>query len=79
MQAASEDVPTRGSFPPKATPLLDALGDEGTARIRGMSVPELKQLSEEVRWQVLDAVSVTGGHLGGPLRWSRAMYRGLDG
>lgn len=32
-----------------------------------MSVPELKDLAEEVRWQVLDAVSVTGGHLGAGL------------
>jgi len=32
-----------------------------------MSVPDLKQLADEVRWQVLDAVSVTGGHLGAGL------------
>eukprot|EP00913_Durusdinium_trenchii_P029850 g27972.t1 len=61
------EEPKRGHFPPKATPLLDSLGDEGTQGIRSMTVPELKQLSEEVRWQVLDAVSVTGGHLGAGL------------
>jgi len=61
------EEPKKGHFPPKATPLLDSLGDEGTQRIRSMSVPDLKQLAEEVRWQVLDAVSVTGGHLGAGL------------
>ena len=50
-QAAPEEVPKRGHFPPRATPLLDSLQDEGTARMRNMTVPELKQLSEEVRWQ----------------------------
>jgi 1-deoxy-D-xylulose-5-phosphate synthase len=60
-------VPKRGTFPYKPTPLLDSLNDEGTEKIRGMSIPQLVQLSEEVRWQVLDAVSVTGGHLGSAL------------
>jgi len=32
-----------------------------------MSVEQLKELAEEVRWQVLDAVSVSGGHLGAGL------------
>lgn len=32
-----------------------------------MTVEQLKEVSEEVRWQVLDAVSVTGGHLGAGL------------
>jgi 1-deoxy-D-xylulose-5-phosphate synthase len=54
-------------FPPRTTPLLDSLGDEGTSGMKRMSVPELKDLAEEVRWQVLDAVSVTGGHLGAGL------------
>eukprot|EP00449_Zooxanthella_nutricula_P004813 CAMPEP_0198524270 /NCGR_PEP_ID=MMETSP1462-20131121/22648_1 /TAXON_ID=1333877 /ORGANISM="Brandtodinium nutriculum, Strain RCC3387" /LENGTH=65 /DNA_ID=CAMNT_0044253993 /DNA_START=42 /DNA_END=235 /DNA_ORIENTATION=+ len=35
--------------------------------MKGMSVEQLKDLAEEVRWQVLDAVSVTGGHLGAGL------------
>eukprot|EP00437_Effrenium_voratum_P001462 CAMPEP_0181430254 /NCGR_PEP_ID=MMETSP1110-20121109/17625_1 /TAXON_ID=174948 /ORGANISM="Symbiodinium sp., Strain CCMP421" /LENGTH=792 /DNA_ID=CAMNT_0023553557 /DNA_START=155 /DNA_END=2533 /DNA_ORIENTATION=+ len=65
--APKAEEPKKGHFPPKPTPLLDSLGDEGTQRIRSMSVPELKQLADEVRWQVLDAVSVTGGHLGAGL------------
>jgi len=32
-----------------------------------MDVEQLKKLADEVRWQVLDAVSVTGGHLGAGL------------
>jgi 1-deoxy-D-xylulose-5-phosphate synthase len=32
-----------------------------------MNVKQLEELAEEVRWQVLDAVSVTGGHLGAGL------------
>jgi 1-deoxy-D-xylulose-5-phosphate synthase len=60
-------MPDRGTFPPRQTPLLDSLGDEGTSRIRNMSVEQLTELAEEVRWQVLDAVSVTGGHLGAGL------------
>mmetsp|Transcript_5249 Transcript_5249/g.10892 ORF Transcript_5249/g.10892 Transcript_5249/m.10892 type:complete len:839 (-) Transcript_5249:141-2657(-) len=62
-----EGTPTKGHFPPRTTPLLDSLGDEGTSGMKRMSVPELKDLAEEVRWQVLDAVSVTGGHLGAGL------------
>lgn len=65
--APKAEEPKKGYFPPQPTPLLDSLGDEGTQRIRSMSVPELKQLADEVRWQVLDAVSVTGGHLGAGL------------
>lgn len=56
-----------GMFPSRSTPILDSLNDEGPERLRDMSVADLKQLSEEVRWQVLDAVSVTGGHLGSAL------------
>lgn len=65
--ADNKEIPKKGYFPPRTTPLLDSLGDEGTQRIRRMDVEQLKQLAEEVRWQVLDAVSVTGGHLGAGL------------
>mmetsp|Transcript_12431 Transcript_12431/g.23434 ORF Transcript_12431/g.23434 Transcript_12431/m.23434 type:complete len:833 (+) Transcript_12431:38-2536(+) len=56
-----------GSFPQRQTPLLDSLNDEGPQPLRSMDVPQLEQLAEEVRWQVLDAVSYTGGHLGSAL------------
>lgn len=56
-----------GTFPPRSTPLLDQLSDQGPQRTRQMNVQQLQQLADEVRWQVLDAVSVTGGHLGSAL------------
>jgi len=56
-----------GTFPRESTPLLDSLNDEGPQGLKRMDVPQLEQLAEEVRWQVLDAVSVTGGHLGSAL------------
>mmetsp|Transcript_58091 Transcript_58091/g.123365 ORF Transcript_58091/g.123365 Transcript_58091/m.123365 type:complete len:806 (-) Transcript_58091:248-2665(-) len=61
------DVPQGGHFPKRDTPLLDKIDKTGTAGMKGMSIDELKSLAEEVRWQVLDAVSVTGGHLGAGL------------
>mmetsp|Transcript_126528 Transcript_126528/g.319545 ORF Transcript_126528/g.319545 Transcript_126528/m.319545 type:complete len:818 (-) Transcript_126528:39-2492(-) len=65
--AEADGPPKRGYFPPRATPILDSMNDEGTASMRRMTVEQLKELAEEVRWQVLDAVSVTGGHLGAGL------------
>ncbi|MBC6402232.1 MAG: 1-deoxy-D-xylulose-5-phosphate synthase [Hyphomonadaceae bacterium] len=47
------------------TPLLDQV--EYPADIRGFSRKQLKQLAHEVRAEVVDAVSVTGGHLGAGL------------
>jgi 1-deoxy-D-xylulose-5-phosphate synthase len=50
---------------PPHTPLLDTL--QNPADIRGLSVPQLKQLADEVRAETIDAVSTTGGHLGAGL------------
>ncbi|MBO9560089.1 MAG: 1-deoxy-D-xylulose-5-phosphate synthase [Caulobacter sp.] len=50
---------------PALTPLLDTIASP--ADTRGLSVPELKQLANEVRAETIDAVSVTGGHLGAGL------------
>jgi 1-deoxy-D-xylulose-5-phosphate synthase len=47
------------------TPLLDKIASP--ADTRGLSVAELKQLASEVRSATIDAVSVTGGHLGAGL------------
>ena len=47
------------------TPLLDTVASP--ADTRGLSVPELKQLAAEVRAEMIEAVSVTGGHLGAGL------------
>ncbi|MGE5501213.1 MAG: 1-deoxy-D-xylulose-5-phosphate synthase [Ignavibacteriales bacterium] len=50
---------------PPATPLLDTI--KSPADTRALSAPELKQLAEELRAETIDAVSVTGGHLGAGL------------
>ncbi|WP_421738578.1 1-deoxy-D-xylulose-5-phosphate synthase [Caulobacter sp.] len=50
---------------PSVTPLLDKIASP--ADTRGLSVAELKQLATEVRAATIDAVSVTGGHLGAGL------------
>ncbi|HVR67680.1 MAG TPA: 1-deoxy-D-xylulose-5-phosphate synthase [Verrucomicrobiae bacterium] len=45
--------------------LLDQVNDP--ADLRGMSVEELKQLADELRRDLIEVVSVTGGHLGASL------------
>ncbi|MET3890874.1 1-deoxy-D-xylulose-5-phosphate synthase [Bosea sp. OAE506] len=47
------------------TPLLD--GVTSPADLRRLSQPQLKQLADELRAETIDAVSVTGGHLGAGL------------
>ncbi|WP_420564400.1 1-deoxy-D-xylulose-5-phosphate synthase [Thalassobaculum sp.] len=47
------------------TPLLDRVTFPGD--LRGFSPVELKQLADELRQETVDAVSVTGGHLGAGL------------
>ncbi len=47
------------------TPLLDKV--KYPAQMREFSKEELKQLADELRTEVIDAVSVTGGHLGAGL------------
>ena len=50
---------------PRPTPTLDRVA--GPADLRGMSDAELSRLADEVRGEVVDAVSQTGGHLGSSL------------
>jgi 1-deoxy-D-xylulose-5-phosphate synthase len=45
--------------------LLDSV--DGPADLKGLSRQELRQLAQEVREEVIDVVSVTGGHLGSGL------------
>ncbi|WP_296819302.1 1-deoxy-D-xylulose-5-phosphate synthase [Brevundimonas sp.] len=47
------------------TPLLDTVSSP--ADTRGLSIPQLTQLADELRAETIDAVSVTGGHLGSAL------------
>src|SRR6201995_3440225 len=48
-----------------STPLLDTV--HSPADTREMSVSQLRQLADELRAETIDAVSVTGGHLGAGL------------
>ena len=47
------------------TPLLDRVSTP--ADLKSLSRDELRQLADELRAEVIDAVSVTGGHLGAGL------------
>ena len=48
-----------------STPLLDTI--DSPADTRDLSIPELRRLADELRAETVDAVSVTGGHLGAGL------------
>jgi len=50
---------------PQPTPLLDTVNSP--ADTRAFTIPELRQLADELRAETIDAVSVTGGHLGSGL------------
>ncbi|WP_374469060.1 1-deoxy-D-xylulose-5-phosphate synthase [Phenylobacterium sp.] len=50
---------------PPVTPLLDTVSSP--ADTRAMSIPQLRQLADELRAETIDAVSQTGGHLGAGL------------
>src|SRR5271170_7010282 len=50
---------------PQPTPLLDTINRP--ADTRTLTIPELRQLADELRAETIDAVSVTGGHLGSGL------------
>jgi 1-deoxy-D-xylulose-5-phosphate synthase len=48
-----------------ATPLLDAV--ESVEDLRNLPISQLRQLSDELRAETIDAASVTGGHFGAGL------------
>ena len=48
-----------------STPILDKINSP--ADLKTLSRDELHQLADELRAEVIDAVSVTGGHLGAGL------------
>jgi len=59
--------------------LLDKIGGPGD--LKGLSTPELKELSEEVRQFILNSVSKTGGHLAsnlGVVELTLALHRCFD-
>ena len=50
---------------PRTTPLLDSVCVPRD--MRQFTINELKQLAQELRWETINAVSKTGGHLGSSL------------
>src|SRR6188472_3699994 len=50
---------------PPETPLLDTVSSPADTRL--LSIPQLRQLADELRAETIDAVSQTGGHLGAGL------------
>ena len=63
--AAVEAVSTEPVEAPASTPLLDSV--EVPADMKSLTMAQLKQLSHELRWEVIRQVSKTGGHLGSSL------------
>ena len=55
----------RGTFSLLKTPLLDSVPDPQA--LRALPETQLRQLADELRAETIDAVSVTGGHLGAGL------------
>ena len=50
---------------PLQTPLLDTI--RTPEDLRGLGLPQLRQVADELRAETIDVVSVTGGHLGSAL------------
>merc|ERR1719311_177820 len=50
---------------PRVSPLLDSV--KVPQDMKAFTIKELKQLSHELRWETINAVSKTGGHLGSSL------------
>merc|ERR1719235_1900712 len=59
-------LPTSGPFVgPRTSPILDSI--RVPRDMRSLTITELKQLAHELRWETINAVSKTGGHLGSSL------------
>src|ERR671926_429624 len=64
---------------PLQTPLLDRINSP--ADLKGLSEPELRELSEEIRKFLVETVSKTGGHLGpnlGVVELTLTLHRVFD-
>jgi 1-deoxy-D-xylulose-5-phosphate synthase len=64
---------------PSKTPLLDQVGSPED--LRGLPEKSLRQLADELRQETIDAVAVTGGHLGaglGVVELTVALHRIFD-
>jgi 1-deoxy-D-xylulose-5-phosphate synthase len=64
---------------PPITPMLDTI--LSPSDLKGLSIGELRQVADELRAETIDAVSVTGGHLGaglGVVELTVALHHVLD-
>jgi 1-deoxy-D-xylulose-5-phosphate synthase len=64
---------------PPITPMLDTI--LSPSNLKGLSIGELRQVADELRAETIDAVSVTGGHLGaglGVVELTVALHHVLD-
>ena len=59
------NAPITPVVPRILTPLLDRVAEPRD--MRNFSAEQLRQLADELRAETIDAVSVTGGHLGASL------------
>ena len=62
LRITMSDGPYKG---PDTTPILDAI--KSPADMKRLTIKQLKQLSNELRWETINAVAKTGGHLGSSL------------
>ena len=62
LRITMSDGPYRG---PDTTPILDTI--KSPADMKRLTIKQLKQLSNELRWETINAVAKTGGHLGSSL------------
>ena len=68
MEKKNRESPARhkeGMLSMPETPLLDRM--QTPQDLKGLSIKEVKQVCDELRAETIDAVSVTGGHLGAGL------------
>jgi len=65
MQQQQQGVPQGPFVGPRSTPLLDMVDTPDD--LKKFTIKELKQLAYELRWETINAVSKTGGHLGSSL------------
>jgi 1-deoxy-D-xylulose-5-phosphate synthase len=67
--AASDGSSSQASGPPYSGPLVKPILDRirSPADLKGLDLRDLKQLADELRWETLETVSKTGGHLSSSL------------
>jgi len=65
LAAEGTNIPGPPFSGPKAKPILDSI--QSPSDMKGLDMIKLKQLANELRWDTLESVSKTGGHLSSSL------------